>query len=135
MQAADGGSGPGEGSLRIRRKSRVGLIVGLIAGAVILVLLTCGGIAFWFFRGLHEEIPVAEETAKTFLRHLRNDRIAEAYAETTRGFQANTNEERFREFLKKFPALSNHHTATLTFLGIHRGTGGTSASFAARLHD
>ena len=98
-----------------RRKSSLPLILSLVVGGILLVLLVCGGLVFWLFRGMGQEVPVAQACADTFLQALRTNRIDEAYAQTSPAFQAKTTIEQFRAFVKAFPALSTHTSATLAF--------------------
>jgi predicted PurR-regulated permease PerM len=117
----------------IRRKSALPLILGLIVGGLVLIVLVCAGIAFWFFRGLSEEVPIAQASAEALLKDLRANRIEAAYAQTSLAFKAKTTEDQFRAFLKAFPALTTHQSATLTLQGMHSGTNGTNAVFVATL--
>jgi hypothetical protein len=114
--------------LPIRRKSALPLILGLIGGGVILIVLVCAGLAFWFFRGLSAEVPLAQASAEALLRHLRENRIEAVYAQTSPAFKAKTSEEQFRAFLKAFPVLTTHQTAKLTLQGIFSGTNGVFAA-------
>ena len=114
-------------------KSRLPLILGLLGGGFALVVLACGGLAFWFFQGLTAEIPPAQASAEALLSDLRANRIEAAYAQTSQGFKARTTEEQFRGFVKAFPTLTTHKSATLTLQGMQRSTKGTFGVFVATL--
>src|SRR5207302_795871 len=109
------------------------LIIGLIVGGLVLIALVCGGIVFWFFRGLQEEVPLAQASAEAFLKDLRANRVDAAHAQTSMGFKAKTLEEPFRAFVKAFPILTTHQSASLALQGMYRGTNGTTAIFVATL--
>ena len=133
MANADFSDGTESTSRSSRRKTALPLILALVGGGVILLVLVCGGIVFWLFRGLNEEVPIAQASAEAFLGDLRANRIDAAYDQTTSAFQGRTSPEQFRAFLKAFPALTTHESTSLALQGMHTGSGGIFARFSASL--
>ncbi len=117
------------------RSSRlpVVLIVCLVGGGLVLALLVCGGLAFWLFKSISQEVPVAQASAEAFLDHLQQNRFDEAYAQTAPEYQRAMNKEQFKGFVMAFPAFVNHNSRSFTMRGIHLDNRGGRAQFAVTL--
>jgi hypothetical protein len=111
---------------RERRSSNKTVLVVLGIGAVVICvgLVICGGLVFFGFRALSQgmssfttlvnEIQAAQAVADTFLRDLGAGRVDEAYANTTKDFQARQSLAAFRDYVSKYPALKNYQSQALT---------------------
>jgi hypothetical protein len=109
------------------------IILALVGGVGLVLVLICGGLAFWLFRSIASELPAAQASANAFLVDLQANRLDVAYASTTRGFRSNLSLEQFRGFVNAFPALTTHKSRSLQLGNIYQGTGGHQASFGAAL--
>jgi hypothetical protein len=131
---------PRTGRGRLRRDcrgsiNRTLLIVLIVLGSAgLLVVLACAGCGLWTFKALSTDLPPAREAADAFLDDLKFDRVKEAYAKTSQGFQNAQTFERFRDYVDKFSTLKTHTSRTFDGGRVFQGTGGKQATITMTLH-
>jgi hypothetical protein len=108
------GDGRGDNSTKA-----VLIIVGAILGAVLLVVLVCGGLTFLGIRAMTNtfggvmatmqamvaDMQEAQAAATTFFNDLAANRPDQAYAATSRAFQGRQTQDEFRAFVEQNPQL------------------------------
>jgi hypothetical protein len=97
-------------------KSNAGLIIGIIAGVVLLVLVGCGVGGFLMVKNLgnkfKDEMAAddANDAAMQFFRDLRTGAKQQAYSQnTTVSFRNRYNQAAFDDLLNKNPMLTKHN--------------------------
>src|SRR5207244_480645 len=99
---------------RDRSDNKTLLIVGIVAGVVLVVVLACGGLAYLVvvgIRGMSQamssamqqfaDIQNAMGVAQSFLDDLTQGQLDEAYAQTTKAYQQRVSREQFQALLAK----------------------------------
>jgi hypothetical protein len=91
------------------------IVLGVVGGLLLLVLLVCGGLAFFAVRSvqpfMNKAMQMAEDmtqgmmAAQAFLDNIRSDQLDDAYNATTDAFQKRMDREAFDELVHRHPAL------------------------------
>src|SRR6202035_5289942 len=106
------------------------IVVGIVAGVVLLLALVCGGIVFLLFRAGSQvlsqasqafsnamvsaaDMQAAETGARAFLDDIAAGQLESAYNRTSKNFQSGQPLKDFRAMINKNPRVKNHTMAQL----------------------
>ncbi|MDB5311520.1 MAG: hypothetical protein JWO38_5722 [Gemmataceae bacterium] len=109
-----------ENSPRARRPgNRSNRSLWLVLGGIgCVVVLGCGGLIaaglIWGLQAFTTDLPAATAAAEEFLDLLQQNRIDDAYAATSAGFQARQDREQFAAFVKRFETFTKFTSRSLT---------------------
>lgn len=98
-----------------RRSSNRSLWIVLGTVGCGLLLMCSGAIAvavFWGVRSFTTDAPAAQAVADEFLDRLRENKLDDAYALTSRQFRAEQSREQFADFVRQFETLTRHTSRT-----------------------
>jgi cytoskeletal protein RodZ len=99
-------------------KSNAGLIIGIVAGVILLVVVGCGVAGYFAFKKVGDKIEAemaaddASSEAIEFFDQLSSQRTKQAYDATTPAFKTNLSAQAFDDLLKKHPLLTQHKSST-----------------------
>jgi hypothetical protein len=95
------------------------IVVGSVVGFLLLLVLLCGGIAFYFFHRAGNalqamapqlqaqgEMMMADGAAQQFLNQLAGGLVEQAYGDTTAGFRDRQTLPQFKKFVDRHPLLT-----------------------------
>lgn len=97
--------------------STVLIILAVVGGVGLMVVLACGGFAFFMARevssGFEEAMKEMEAfepeiEAESFVELLGEGNIDEAYNSTSQNFRRTQTREQFQAFVNRYPLLRNH---------------------------
>ena len=86
-------------------KKTLKIVLAIIGGSVLLVVLACGGLAYWA-TGMMADLQKAQAGADAFLDKIATGKVDEAYLSTSTAFQDHATPEGFRETIQRYPALA-----------------------------
>jgi hypothetical protein len=91
------------------------IVLGVVGGLLLLVVLVCGGLAFFAVSTvkpfMNKAMEMAEDmnqgmaAAQAFLENIRSDRLDDAYKATTAAFQKRMDREAFEDLVHQYPTL------------------------------
>jgi cytoskeletal protein RodZ len=105
-------------------KSNTGLIIGIVAGVILLIVVGCGVAGYFAFKKVGDKIEqemAADEAsgaAQEFFDELSSQRTKQAYDSTTLLFKTTLSASAFEDLLKKQPLLTQHNLATEQGYGV-----------------
>jgi hypothetical protein len=115
------------------------IILGVVGGIVLLIVLTCAGIVYYWTRSVTglvssvaktvTDMQAAHQVGESFLADLGQGRIDVAYAATTADFRKGQTKEQLRQYVDGFPLLKQPTTRWLTLTQ----TAGTLVTFEVSL--
>jgi hypothetical protein len=92
------------------------IVVGSVVGVLVLGLLACGGLTFYFVNRAGQvmvpqlqaqaEMAMADTAVQTFLNNLALGQVDVAYGSTTPAFQAKQTPQQFKKFVEGNPLLT-----------------------------
>jgi hypothetical protein len=99
-------------------------IIAIIGGVVIVVVVSCGVLGYFFIKAMKETVGQAMEgmqewaqdmeqsqaAADQFLKEIQANDLEAAYQSTTEQFKKRMNRKDFDELVKKLPAFKEPHT-------------------------
>jgi hypothetical protein len=114
------------------------IVVGAVAGLVLLAVVVCGGLAWLGLRRFAEvratAMQVAAQNAEAraavelFLEALAAGEVEVAYTQTSRDFQTQQGLAGLRTILNKNPALGHHTSRVVTQITLSGGRGSMTLS-------
>jgi hypothetical protein len=99
----------------------------VFGGAGCVAVLGCGGVialvVFWVIPVVTTDFPAANAAAEQFLDLLQQNRVDDAYAATSPGFQSRQSREEFARYVKRFETFTRHTSRTTTGVRVVQNNG------------
>lgn len=110
----------------------------VLGGAGCLLVLICGGgvaLIVWGVNAFTKDLPAVQSTVDSFFDALKADKLDDAYATCSTGYQRQTSREQFAAFVKQYGAFQRHQTRSMNGFNIFSGTAGKQARIQQTLHE